>query len=94
MEKHKNDTVNTFGTNISVMCKDILDYLEQEPCEDAISRKEAIKAMEDKAKGLKNLDTINGLCGAVAILYDLPSVQPIMPTIVITEHEPYMRGTE
>lgn len=32
MEKHKNDTVNTFGTNISIMCKDILDYLEQEPC--------------------------------------------------------------
>ena len=31
IEKHKNDTVNTFGTNISVMCKDILDYLEQEP---------------------------------------------------------------
>ena len=31
MEKHKNDTVNTFDTNISVMCKDILDYLEQEP---------------------------------------------------------------
>jgi len=30
MEKHKNDTVNTFGTNISVMCKDILDYLKQE----------------------------------------------------------------
>ena len=31
MEKHKNDTVHTFDTNISVMCKDILDYLEQEP---------------------------------------------------------------
>lgn len=31
MEKHKNDTVSTFGTNISVMCKDILDYLEQNP---------------------------------------------------------------
>ena len=40
MEKHKNDRVNTFDTNISVMCKDILDYLEQEPC-DAISREEA-----------------------------------------------------
>ena len=40
MEKHKNDTVNTFDTNISVMCKDILDYFEeQEPCDDAISRK-------------------------------------------------------
>ena len=34
MEKHKNDTVNTFDTNISVMCKDILDYFEeQEPCD-------------------------------------------------------------
>lgn len=31
MEKHKNDIVNTFDTNISVMCKDILNYLEQEP---------------------------------------------------------------
>ena len=30
MEKHKNDTVSTFDTNILVMCKDILDYLEQE----------------------------------------------------------------
>lgn len=30
MKKHKNDTVHTFDTNISVMCKDILDYLEQE----------------------------------------------------------------
>lgn len=29
MEKHKNDTVSTFDTNILVMCKDILDYLEQ-----------------------------------------------------------------
>ena len=31
MKKHENDTVRTFGTNISVMCKDVLDYLEQEP---------------------------------------------------------------
>ena len=38
MEKHKNDTVNTFATNISVMCKDILDCLEQESCNDAVSR--------------------------------------------------------
>ena len=29
MEKHKNDRVYTFGTNISAMCKDILNYLEQ-----------------------------------------------------------------
>ena len=38
MKKHKDDTVNTFGTNISAMCKDILDYLEQQPCDDCISR--------------------------------------------------------
>lgn len=34
MKKHKNDIIHTFDTNISVMCKDILDYLEQEPCND------------------------------------------------------------
>lgn len=43
MEKHKNDTVNTFDTNILVMCKDILEYLEQEPCDDAISREEVLE---------------------------------------------------
>ena len=51
MEKHKNDTVATFGTNISVMCKDILDYLEQEPCEDAISREGTLKLVDDLNDG-------------------------------------------
>jgi len=41
---------------------------------DCISRADAIKAMQDKAKKLKNEDTINGLCGAVAILFDMPSI--------------------
>ena len=31
MKKHEHDRVDTFGTNISLMCKDVLDYLEQEP---------------------------------------------------------------
>ena len=43
---------------------------------DCISRADAIQAMQDKAKKLTNEDTINGLCGAVAILFDLPSVTP------------------
>jgi len=43
---------------------------------DCISRADAIKAMQNKAKKLKNEDTINGLCGAVAILYEMPSVTP------------------
>ena len=59
--------------------------LEQEPTTkndlevDLISRADAIKAMQDKAKKLKNEDTINGLCGAVAILFDMPSVTPQEP---------------
>ena len=38
------------------------------------------KAIEEKAKRLKNLDTINGLCGAIPILYEQPTadVQPVI----------------
>ena len=46
---------------------------------DLISRADAIQAMQDKAKKLTNEDTINGLCGAVAILFELPSVTPQEP---------------
>jgi hypothetical protein len=35
------------------------------------------KAIEEKAKRLKNLDTINGLCGSVAILYEQSTVDAI-----------------
>ena len=57
-----------------------IEALEQEPTTkndlgvDCISRTYAIQAMQDTAKKLTNEDTINGLCGAVAILFDLPSV--------------------
>ena len=46
---------------------------------DCISRADAIQTMQDKAKKLTNEDTINGLCGAVAILYEMPSVTPQEP---------------
>lgn len=36
IKKHENDKVPTFGTNISIMCKNILDYLEQEPSDDVM----------------------------------------------------------
>jgi hypothetical protein len=48
---------------------------------DLISRADAIKAMQEKSKKLKNLDTIYGLCGAVAILYDMPSITPQEPIL-------------
>ena len=44
--------------------------------DDLISRQDAIKAIEEKAKRIKNEDTLNGLGGAIAILFDLPSVKP------------------
>ena len=83
MEKHKNDTVDTFDTNISLMCKDILDYLEQEPCEDAISRQTTINYLcknmcwydidgnmaDDDEQEKAITDLINGI----------PPVQPIRP---------------
>lgn len=60
---------------------------------DCISRADAIKAMQDKAKKLTNEDTINGLCGAVAILFDLPSVTPQEPRwISVSERLPEKDG--
>ena len=67
-------------------CEDWWNAEYQEPTpkeslviEDCISRADAIQAMQEKAKRLTNEDTINGLCGAVAILFDLPSVIPQEP---------------
>ena len=51
---------------------------------DCISRADAIKAMQEKAKKLTNEDTINGLCGAVAVLFDLPPVTPQEPRWIPT----------
>ena len=43
--------------------------------DDLISRQDAIKAIDEKAKRIKNEDTLNGLAGAVGILFDLPSIK-------------------
>jgi len=66
--------------------------LSQEPCDDAISRSGAIKAIEERAKRIKNEDTLNGLAGAVGILFELPPVNPTSNvSIQITEREKYGR---
>lgn len=60
---------------------------------DCISRADAIKAMQDKAKKLTNEDIINGLCGAVAILYETPPITPIRPKghwIRVTDKRGYL----
>lgn len=41
---------------------------------DLIDKENLVKAIEQKAKRLKNLDTINGLCGAVALAYEAETV--------------------
>ena len=54
-----------------------IQALEQEPSGDLINRQDAIKAIDEKAKRIKNEDTLNGLAGAVGILFDLPSYNSI-----------------
>jgi hypothetical protein len=44
--------------------------------DDLIQRQAAIKAIEERAKKIKNGDTLNGLAGAVGILFELPSAEP------------------
>lgn len=39
-----------------------------------ISADNLIKSIEEKAKRLSNTDTINGLCGAVALIFDAPTI--------------------
>lgn len=55
---------------------DKLPSVKPQPCGDAISRSDAISAIDEKAKRIKNEDTLNGLAGAVGILFDLPFVNP------------------
>lgn len=95
MEKHKNDRVDTFGTNISLMCKDILDYLEQEPCgkdinvpaTDCISRQEAINSLGEcpinwtDSEG--EVTAERDWKDTVEMLKSLPSVTPQQKTEVL-----------
>jgi hypothetical protein len=59
---------------------------------DLISRQDAIKAIDEKAKRIKNEDTLNGLAGAVGILFDLPSVKPQEPKTVLYSGDGYADG--
>ena len=58
-------------------CEELIKAIPSaEPSGDLISRQAAIKAIDEKAKRIKNADTLNGLAGAVGKLFDLPSVAP------------------
>lgn len=95
MEKHKNDRVDTFGTNISLMCKDILDYLEKEPCgkdinvpaTDCISRQEAINSLGECPMNWMDSDVEitaeRDWKDTVEMLKSLPSVIPQPKTEVL-----------
>jgi GTP1/Obg family GTP-binding protein len=66
---------------------------KKEPSGDLINRQDAIKAIDEKAKRIKNEDTLNGLAGAVGILFDLPSVKPQEKTghwIIIDDCEKFI----
>ena len=57
-------------------CENKSDYEQAQADGDLISRQAAIKSIGEKAKRIKNEDTLNGLAGAVGILFDLPSFKP------------------
>lgn len=92
-----NDETQTF-------CQMALKALEQEPCEDAINRAEAIKALEyefsiEVDNGLYKYRTaIKDVLGAIydmqkKAIEDLPSIQPIRPKgewIPVSERLPEM----
>ena len=49
-------------------------YTDENPLrDDRISRKEAIRRIEEAGYKISNPDTVNGLCGAIGILWDMPS---------------------
>lgn len=81
IEKHKNDKVDTFATNISMMCKDILDYLENEEAEDCISRQAVDKLCWEYLKVHTN-DNI----AFYEHFLDLPSVTPTHGTCKDCKH--------
>lgn len=84
MKKHENDKVPTFGTNISIMCKNILDYLEQEPCNDAISRRAAIDAILKIHPADTEYDCT--LYDKVDVMYVLKNLPPVNPQESKTGH--------
>ena len=60
-----------------------------EPCEDYISRKDAIQAL--KANGLEELFRSLGVY-PWNVIKMLPSVQPVIPNMIITVNDSYMRN--
>lgn len=92
MDKHKNDTVSTFDTNVSAMCKDILDYLKQEPCEDAISRQAVLDDLEKShmTSGVRNQGTWNECIDSMMrTIRNMPSVTPKQKMGRWIEHNQY-----
>lgn len=74
MKKHESDNVPTCGTYISIMCKDILDYLEQEPCEDAVSRKAVVEYIKASDAELGHD------CEKEMVVGDILTMPPVTPT--------------
>jgi hypothetical protein len=74
MEKHRNDKVDTFGTNISLMCKDVLDYLEQPTSDDCVSRAEVHKLI------CKNNDKYGYSDRFHEFTEDVKALPPVTPT--------------
>lgn len=72
MKKHEHDRVDTFGTNIALMCKDVLDYLWQEPCDDcAYSTKDGCCQYDDIAETIPPIEPCKDAIKREAVLNTL-----------------------
>ena len=70
------------------LCDMAISALSAEPCEDCISRKEVINAIDERER-------VDGNVNAEDIRTDiclLPSVQPVIPNMTITINDSYMRN--
>ena len=56
--------------------KDAIKALEQEPCEDVVSRQAAIVALDNRMSSLENVDMQIAMGFAKGIIHELPSVTP------------------
>lgn len=69
-------------------CKEILKALEQEQCEDMISR----QAVNEIINDIRDCISVEGYCAILERMKKLPSVNPVSNiSIQITEREKYGR---
>lgn len=100
-EKHKNDFVPTFQTNITAMCRDIIPKLEQLAKYEAIGTVEECREARERQRGKKPVkygDTRQGLDNNGNFIswqedcYECPTCESFLGYVSDCEDEQYQYG--